>query len=303
MILEKEILIIGAGASGLQAGIYSARRKADVLVVGKIDNSSLLYAEVENFFGSEKKIAGKELLENAKKQLLNFGAELIEEDVISVNKSQDEKFLITLESEKQILAKSIIIATGISRKKLGVKGEKEFVGKGVSYCVDCDGMFFRNKIVAITGNGSSAVHGALTLSNYVSNVYFITSIPEKIQASDESFKKIQNNSKIKIIDTKKILEIQGDDFVKKIIFDDSTELEVNAIFIELGAKGAFDLFSDFGLELDPLDFKHIKVNSKQETNIKGIFASGDICGAPYQVAKAVGQGCIAGIEAVEYVKK
>ena len=299
-LIEKEIVILGSGAAGLQAAIYAARRKTEVFVVGKSENSSLFWAEVENFFGLIEKSSGKELLGNAKKQAKNFGAEFLEEDVISVHPAAGGRFLITLESDKQISAKAIIISSGVSRQKLGIKGESEFVGKGVSYCVDCDGMFFRNKTVAITGNGSSAANSALTLANYTSAVYFIF---DELAVADELKQKIFANPKIKVFEAKKIKEIQGENFVKKIVLNDETELEVNGVFIELGAKGAFELFSDFGIELDPETFKHIKTNAKQETNVKGIFAAGDICGAPYQVAKSVGQGCVSGLAAAEFVKK
>jgi len=300
MNIKTEIVIIGSGAAGLQAAIYAARRKAGVIVVGKTENSSLAYAEVENFFGLGTKISGKELLKNAKIQAQNFGAEFVEEDVISVKADGENQFLLNLESGKQIIAKAIIIATGVTRKNLGAKGETEFVGKGVSYCVDCDGMFFKNKTVAITGNGSSAADGALTLANYTTNVYFVY---DELNIADELKQKIENNPKIKCFAGKKITEIQGENFVKKIILNDKAELEVNGIFIELGAKGAFELFSDFSIELDAKTFKHIQVDALQKTNVRGIFACGDICGIPYQVAKAVGQGCTAGLEAAEFVKK
>ena len=300
MILEKEIVVIGAGAAGLQAAIYAARRKVGVLVLGKSENSALFNAEIENFFGLKEKTLGRELLAGTKKQALKFGAEFLEEDAVLVEEYAGGKFLLTLESDKKILARAIIIATGVNRQNLGVKGEKEFVGKGVSYCVDCDGMFFRNKIVAITGNGSFAANSCLVLANYTTSVYFVC---DELNISDSLREKVFSHEKIIVCESKKIKEIQGDELVRKIILNDETQIEVSGVFIEFGAKGAYELFLSFGIELDPENLKHIKTNSKQETNVKGIFAAGDICGLPYQIAKSVGQGCIAGLEAVNYLKK
>ncbi|MCP4481479.1 MAG: FAD-dependent oxidoreductase [bacterium] len=292
MQIETQIAIIGSGVAGIQAALYSSRRKMKTLILGRIESSSLYNSGIANYFGFYDKQSGTELLELSKSHAKTFDVEFREKDVIGVEKEEDS-FTLTLEDNTLIKAKAVIIATGISRKKLHVKGEKDYLGKGVSYCVDCDAMFFRKRNVVITGDGSSAIDAVYTLSKIVNKVYFVLDNLE----FNESFDNVE------VIRRGKITEIAGDgNSVKKIILEDKTELEVDGIFIELGAKGAFELFQKFGIELDKKTLRHIEVDAKQMTNIDGVFAAGDITGAPYQVAVAAGEGTKAGIYASEYVK-
>lgn len=297
-----DIAIIGMGAAGLQSAIHVARRNVSVFVFGKKEDSALFKAEVENYFGYDEKIFGLDLLNKGESLAKKFGAEFFYQSIISVKFDNDKKeFILETENYEKFLAKSIVIATGVNRKKLNVKGEKEYIGKGVSYCVDCDGMFFRNKVVSVVGNESSAFLGALTLSTYAKKVNLIF---KDLNVSEKLYNEVLSNEKIEIFKSEEITEIKGDEnFVKKLELKSGNFIETAGIFIELGSKSAIELFSfsELSLDLDE-NFKHIKVNALQETNIKGIFAAGDICGLPYQVAKAVGEGCIAGIRAVDFVK-
>lgn len=293
--MKTEVIILGSGPSGLQASIYLARRKKDVLVCGKIKDSSLYNVEVENYFGV-KKIAGADLLKISRNQALDFGVKFCEQDIVSVEKMSDNQFQLMTEDGDKIIAKKIIIATGVKRKTLGLKNEKEFLGKGLSYCVECDGFFFRGKNVAITGDGSAACNGALTLTEYAENVFFVF---KNLDVTDALKNKIYANKKIQIIEQTHVVDIKGEnEFLQKIMLSNGKELEVDGFFIELGAKGALELFCNIGLEFTS-DCKHIKTDANQKTNITGIFCVGDICGAPYQIARAVGQGAMAGIKALE----
>ena len=293
-----DVLIIGAGPAGLQAAINGVRKKATVLVLGRPERSSLYRAHVENYLCVEGVREGGELLAVGIDQVKRFGAEYLAEDVLHIEHAS-ETFAVRIESDRTIKARSLIFATGTSRKKLKVKGEKELSGKGVSYCVDCDANFYRNAKVIVVGNESAAVDGALTLLGYASEVHLVT---KELAVSEEMFRKL-SESGVKVHQNNWVSEIQGENGVEGVLLKDGTRLEVEGIFIELGAKGALELATTIGVQLDSKTFTHIDCNKKQQTNIPGVYAAGDIAGHPYQMAKAVGEGCVAGWEAANYSLK
>lgn len=296
--MQCDILIIGSGPSGLQSAIHCSRAKVKTIVLGKL-KGALQKAEVENYFGIEE-INGIEMLKIGKRQAEKFGTEFIEEDVVKIwteNKpdvamekeigNKENKFFVETENGKIIESKALIFAIGVSRKKLNVKGEEQFFGSGVSYCAECDCRFFKGKDVVVVGEESSAIHGALLLKEYAKKVYLIGKV------KDERLKDIE-------IMNKKVIEIFGDEFVKGVKFSDNSILNVDGVFIELGAKGVIELGLSLGISLN--DDGYIVVDRDMRTNINGVFACGDITGKPLQLAKAVGEGCVAGMNAVRYVK-
>ncbi|WP_455364826.1 NAD(P)/FAD-dependent oxidoreductase [[Eubacterium] cellulosolvens] len=293
--MEYDIVILGTGPAGLQAAIHASRRKVRVLVLGKQKHSSLHKTWVENFCCLENTSTKSDLLNNAHNQAKRAGAEILEEDVLKTEKV-GLKFKIRTEGGKEILSRSLIIATGVSRNKLNVKGERELLGQGASYCVGCDAPFFTNKTVAIVGCGSAAASGALVLTNYANKVYLIC---ESLDVDEKLKKQIEAAAIHPIID--KVSEIKGDQTVNQVVLEDHPHLAVDGIFIELGAKGSIELASNLGVILDEKGF--IVTDKDQKTNVEGVFAAGDTCGPPFQVAKAVGEGCVAGLSAVEYVKR
>jgi thioredoxin reductase (NADPH) len=202
------------------------------------------------------------------------------------------------ESGSELQGKSLIIATGTTRNKLGVSGEKELMGRGVSYCVECDANFYKDEEVAVVGGASAAVSGALTLLGYARTVHLVTGELEVTEALND---RLQQSAVI-VHAKAKVKKIVGQPSVKGIVLDDGSKLEVSGVFIELGAKGIMELATHLGVRLDD-EMKYIDVNKKMETNIPGVFAAGDICGPPWQMAKAVGEGCVAGIGAAAYAKK
>jgi thioredoxin reductase (NADPH) len=287
-----EIIIVGAGPAGLQAGIHTARRKHSVLILGKPQASALWYAHIENYFGVPGKASGAELLKIGLAQAQGFGAEFLEEDVVRIEKVEPG-FLVETETGKTFQGLALILALGVKKKKKLFKDEDKFVGKGVSYCVDCDAWFYRGKRVAVIGDGSAALHGAHTLTKFAEKVYLI---PLKdLPVSAEKIEKIE-------VIRKKPLEIVGEYEVSGLKFEDGESISVDGIFIEIGAKGPLELLAPLGVELDPQTFSYVKVNQRMETNVPGVFACGDLTGPPLQLAKAVGEGCVAGISASDYVK-
>ncbi|MDI3541237.1 MAG: thioredoxin reductase [Candidatus Methanomethylophilaceae archaeon] len=276
------------GAAGLQAAITAARKKASTLVLGKPEDSALWSAEVENYFGVPR-VKGRELVSIAMEQASAFGAELFKEDAIALSK-EEGVFTITSESGRLIQSKTLVFASGISRKKLNIPGEKEFFGKGVSYCASCDCNFYKGVPVAIIGEGSEAAISAELMTNYASRVYWIVETPQ----ASEHLKERAVSAGVELVAAKP-KEIVGDSKVAALILSNGRRLAVNGVFIELGARSSTDMAMDLGIIPDPEGT--IKVDRNCRTGVEAIFACGDITGKPWQVAKAVGEGCVAGTEA------
>ena len=291
-----DVIILGTGPAGLQAAIHAARRKVSVLIMGKPEKSSLYHAKVENFCCIFS-LTGEEILRNGMQQALGFGAEFAEEDVMQVSQ-EGQLFKIKSEGGRELKSKTLIIATGSTRRKLRVAGEKEFLGKGVSYCVECDANFFRDETVAVIGNESAAVGGALTLLNYAKSVHLVAEKLDVVDALQEELEK----SDVILHQTSSVKEISGNEAVDSLVMADGSEIPVSGVFIELGAKGLLELALNLGVQLDD-DARFIKTNKQQETNIAGVYAAGDICGPPWQMAKAVGEGCVSGLAAAGYARK
>jgi thioredoxin reductase (NADPH) len=292
-----DVIILGSGPAGLQAAIHAARAKVSVLVMGKPAKSSLHRAHIENYCCMER-TAGEDLIQQGIQQAEEAGTIFMYEDVIRVTQ-EDQWFIVQNESGEDLSCRALIMAMGISRNKLRVPGEKELLGRGVSYCVDCDGGFFRGEPVAVVGNESAAASGALTMLFYASEVHLIC---DQLEISEALAHQVRE-SKINLHQGKKVAEIIGQQQVGELLLSDGSRLEVAGIFIELGAKGAIELASELGVAMDTESPQFIATDKKQKTNISGIYAAGDICGLPWQLAKAVGEGCVAGLEAAAYAKQ
>ncbi len=291
-----DVVIVGAGPAGLQAAIHASRKKVSVLVLGKENKSSLFRAHVENMcclFNA----TGQTMLETGRRQAENFGSRFLDADILRIT-TQEDQFVLDTESGTQLTCKALILATGTARNKLRVKGEKELVGKGVSYCVDCDGNFYRGEEVAVVGGESAAADGALTLAEIAGTVHLIC---DDLKVSDALLGRLEN-SRVVVHRGAKIREIAGEEQVSALVLDDGTTLSTTGIFIELGAKGLMELATSLGVALDD-EMRFIRTDKGQRTSVPGIFAAGDICGPPWQVAKAVGEGCVAGLNAADYAKK
>ncbi len=290
-----DVVILGLGPAGIQAAIHAARKKTSVLMLGRLNKSSLFWAHVENFLGMFK-TSGEEMLKTGLAQATGFGAEVLEEDALSIE-HKGRCLHITTESGVRVCARSLVIATGTTRNKLGVPGEKELLGRGVSYCVECDGGFFKGEDVAVVGGQSGAAGGALTLLALARNVHIVC---DTLDVSPALAAKLRESGAI-IHEGAKVKAIQGQTSVTGLELADGTTLPVTGVFIEQGAKGVLELASTLGLNLDE-SMKYLETDKRQATSVPGVYAAGDICGAPLQMAKAVGEGCVAGIEAATYAK-
>ena len=292
-----DVIILGAGQAGLQAAIHAVRRKVSVLVLGQPSKSSIFNAHIENFCCLEAQ-SGSDMIKVALARAEESGVTFLAKDVMTLS-AENDHYVVEAAGGEVLKAYALILAMGISRNKLGVAGEKDYVGRGVSYCVDCDGPMFKGDPVAVIGCGSAAVGAALTMIFYASDVHMVC---EQLEVDEYLAEKLRQ-SEVMVHESRKVSEIEGDDTgVTGLVLDDDTRLGVAGVFVELGARGAVDFAMKMGISLDDT-MKYIAVNKKQETSLPGVFAAGDICGPPWQVAKSVGEGCIAGLEAASYVRK
>ena len=292
--MEADVLVIGSGPAGIQAAIHAARKKVSVVLVGRKSGSAMNGTHVENYFAVDGAADGKSMLETGLKQAEGFGCKVLDENVVSAERS-GRFFKIMTENDVEIAAKAVVIATGISRLKLGVPGEKELFGKGVSYCASCDCNFYKGKTVVIAGDDTEAAASAALMTKYASKTYWIA---EEIKASGTMLSKAEDAG-VEVISAT-IKAINGDGKVSSVTLSDGRQIGADGVFIELGAKSSADLAMD--MDVMPETDDTIKVNSECATETEGVFACGDVTGKPWQVAKAVGQGAVAGISAADYAR-
>lgn len=301
-----DLIIVGAGAAGLTASVYASRYKLDHLLIGVEPGGQINEIHsVENWPGAIA-ISGSELIGKMVAQVNNFGVQIKGESISSIKKNTEEIFEVETGKDKY-LAKTIILAMGTSYKKMNIPGEKEFTGKGVSYCATCDAMFFRDKIVSVIGGGNSAAVVALELTDFASKVYLIYR-GERLTADPVWLDKLEVNPKIEVIRETNVLEIKGEANVEKIILDktladDKTFLAVDGVFIEIGSEPGVELARKLGVETDEQNF--IKVGADQSTNVAGVFAAGDITTGSNkfrQIIMAAAEGALAANGAYKKVK-
>jgi thioredoxin reductase (NADPH) len=290
--MDVDVLIIGSGPAGVQAAIHSSRKKAKTLVVGKAMNSAVHGTEIENYFGIPSD--GDSILSAGIEQARSFGTDFINQNITS-SKRDGDSFVFTTDDGTVIKAKAVVIATGISRKKLGVPGEKELYGKGVSYCAICDCNFYKGRRAVLVGNESEAATSAKMMTSYASETSWVA----WDLTADESVVSAALDAGVRLY-TNKPVSIDGTDKVESITLQDGTVIPTDGVFIELGARSAADIAMD--LDVMPEMDDSIKVDPECRTEVPGVFACGDITGKPWQVAKAVGQGCIAGLNAADFAK-
>ena len=295
-----DIIIIGGGPAGLTAAIYAARHNNKTLILegNKIGGKSLQAHWVENYPGFPDGISGPDLMALMEKQAAKFGAEFSTETVVGIADFGELKMLTTRKGVRQ--AKAVIVATGMIRRSLSVKGENEFKGRGVSYCGVCDGPFFREKTVAIIGEGHEAVHDIEVLGESGSKVY---AIPGKKGFSEEypEIEHLRKDPKVEFIYDADITEIGGSDFVEYVKLDNGQEVKLDGVFIVLEHISSSTILGDAGVVTDAGGC--ILVDRDQKTNVDGLFAAGDCCCKGLQIVTATGMGAQAALNAMKYVKQ
>ena len=300
-----DLIIIGGGPGGITAGIYAARQKLNILLItkdfgGQIARKSV---DIENYTGFEK-ISGPELTQKFEKQLKTQKIEIVTGEVGKIEKG-DTNFSVLTNSGKYE-AKSVIIASGSDPRPLEVPGEKEFTGKGVSYCPLCDGPIFKDKIVAVIGGGNAGFEAAFFLANYVKKIYILEYGPQ-VKADAENQELVKNTEKAIVIVNATVEKIEGDNFVKSLTYRDlvSKELkkiEVDGIFVEIGNQPATSFAKNL-VEFNEKDEIKVEFETYQ-TKTPGLFAVGDCNVGKYkQIITAAGEGAKAALAAYEYIKK
>ncbi len=296
-----DVVIVGAGPAGLTAGMYCARAGRKTLVLGNIYGSQQSMGGLyENYPGFPDGIQGIELSERMLQQAKKFGAENQPENASKVV-SLGNLFRIKTESW-QYEARALILAMGSSHRKLGVPGEEKYAGKGVSYCVHCDGALFKGKAVAVVGRGNGVARGGLYLANLAEKVHLLNT-ETKLSAESTYIDRLKGLSNVAVVNGADVTGINGDDLVLGVEFNvggTPRSVKVSGVFVEIGMKPNVELAQDLGVELTQGGF--VKVNRlNQETNILGVFAAGDITGGRMQVTTAVGSGASAAISANQYI--
>lgn len=301
-----DVIIIGAGSAGLAAGIYAVRSGLKTLVLdeklagGNISDSP----KVENYPGFIE-ISGRELSERMAMQCRKLGAEVHDlEPVNELNLDGETKTVVTQNASYQ--AKAVIFATGSHYREAGVKGEKEFRGRGVSYCGVCDGPIFKGKKVVVIGGGNSALITSLYLSGLAGQVTVVHR-RDAFRAEAQLVSDLTAKTNINVLLNTTVEEIKGDHQVRTVILNnivsgEKTERTVDAVFVQVGEAPNSQTAKAAGVETD--DAGYIKINIKQETNIPGVYAAGDVTIHPVkQVGTAVGQGITAALEAYGYIRR
>ena len=301
----RNVIVIGSGPSGYTAALYAARAELKPLVFeGSVTAGGALMqtTDVENFPGFPDAIMGPELMDSMRKQAERFGAELLSDDVIAVDLAADPTVVKT-ESETY-LAKAVIIATGSRYKELGVPGEKQLGGHGVSWCATCDGFFFREQEIAVVGGGDSAMEEALFLTRFASTVTVIHR-RDQLRASKIMQERAFANPKITFVWDSEVVEVLGSDKVTGLRLrstKDGTEqvLPVTGVFVAIGHDPRSDLFAG-QLATDPDGYLLVDQPSTR-TAIEGVFAAGDVVDRTYrQAVTAAGTGCAAALDAERWL--
>ena len=294
-----DLIVLGGGPTAIGCAIYAARFALNVLIVGKTFGGLIATTHlVENYPGIAS-TSGQGLMDMFKEHMNSLSIPYISDEIRSIEKADDHFILHSF--FQKFKAYTVCIATGSERKKLGIPGEEEFAGRGVSYCATCDGPFYKDKVVIVIGGSDSAAKEALFLSQNVKKVYIVYR-GEEIRAEPINKKRVYENEKIEIIYKTNIVEIKGDTSVKSVIFDNGKEFDIDGVFIEVGSIPNSDLAKRISVKTDEKD--EIVINRKSETNIPGIFAAGDVADAPFkQAITGVAEGVIAAYSAFDYVKK
>jgi thioredoxin reductase (NADPH) len=301
-----DLIIIGAGASGITAGIYGVRSGLETLILeeknagGTISEAPI----VENYPGFQK-ISGMELAQRLTAHAKSAGVAIHEfENVVGLDLKNETKVVKTGKAEYG--AKAVIIASGSHYRELGALGEKEFQGRGVSYCGVCDGPFFKDKRVLVAGGGNSAVTTALYVAELASEVK-VAHRRSEFRAAEALVEDLKAKKNVELLWNTEVKEIKGEKIVNKVVlFNNKTgktvELLVDGVFVQIGEDPNSQLAKEAGIETD--EDGYVKVDTLQHTNVSGVYAAGDVTNHPVkQVGTAVGQGMTAALEAYGFIRR
>ena len=301
----RNVVIIGSGPAGLTAALYAARANLSPLLIegwqagGQLTTTT----EVENYPGFAKGIMGPELMKEMRAQAERFGTEFLTGDVTAVN-LKPPPFTLTVDGERTLQTKTLIVATGASAIQLGLKNESRLVGHGVSTCATCDGYFFRGKELVVVGGGDSAMEEANFLTKFATKVSVVHR-RDKLRASKILQDRAMKNEKIAFIWNSVIEDILGQEIVtgvrlKNVVTGKTSDLACAGVFVAIGHRPNTSLFQG---QLDMDEKGYIRTNNGTATSVPGVFAAGDVQDSRYrQAVTAAGSGCMAAIDAERYLE-
>ena len=290
-----DAIIIGGGPAGITASLYIKRANFNTLVISNGESALNKANEIENYYGFDNPISGKELVENGENQAKALGVNILKKEVIGIKYADNNNYEVITANQPQnekYIAKTIVIATGANRNRPNIKGIKEYEGKGISYCAICDAAFYRNKDVAVLGNGEYAIGEIEELLPVAKSVTMLTDGKEYVENRS-------NNEKLKI-NNKKIREFRGDNKIEEITFEDNSTEKVNGIFIAQGTASSLDFAKKLGARIEE---NHIIVNNDMETTLPNVYAAGDCTGGILQISKAVYEGTKAGLSIINKLRR
>lgn len=286
-----DAIIIGKGPAGMSAALYTVRSNLTTLLIGRNDSRLLKADKIDNYFGFPETISGKQLLASGEQQVKRLGVEVIEDEVISVEK---EDYFNVVTSSGRFTSKALLLATGQANKAIRIENLVKFEGKGVSYCSTCDGFFYNNLRVGVLGNKDYAAHEAVELLTYTKNITIYTN-GKKLELSS----KYEEDAVQFRVETRQISKLDGTDFLQRIHFSDGTSEELDGLFVAYESASSADFARKMGIMTDG---NTIVTDGNQQTNLEGLFAAGDCASSFRQISIAVGQGATAGKAISDYVK-
>ena len=295
-----DLIIIGGGIAGFSAAMYAKRYELKILLISELDGGTITKTHlVENYPGFTS-LSGYELAQNIINHAKAFNVKTISATVNKIEKNNNN-FIISTKNNENYQSKTVIWATGTEYRKLGLESEKKLTNKGVSYCATCDGFFFKDKIVGVVGGSDSAVKEALLLCKYASQVYIIYR-GEQVHPEPINLKRMQENSKIKVINEVNITEVLGTEKVTGIKLDSGEIINLEGLFIEIGRIPNTTLLESLEISLNKK--KEVIINKKTETNLPGFFAAGDVTDTEFkQAIISAAEGSQAANSAFEYLSK
>ncbi len=303
--MEKtELAIVGSGPAGITAGIYAARKNLKVRVFESegIGGQAAEAIWVENWPG-DKKIKGEELTERMREHLKDYGISVEQGNRVEEIRKEGNEFVLKTKKSGEVKAKAVVLATGSEKKKLGVKGEEEFNGMGVSYCATCDALFFKGKKVVVVGAGNSGANAALYIQEIAESVEIVEFL-EKSKADEVIMSRVKEAG-IPMHLNSEVTEIVGEGKLEAVKIKErktgkEQEIKADGVFVYIGLTPRAELAQQTGAELDEKGY--MKVDSGMMSSVPGLFAAGDLNGGTAQVVVAAGSGCVAALSAYDYIR-
>ena len=302
-----DVIIVGGGVSAYGAAMYCGRFNMKTLIIQKIKGGTIILTDIVENYPGFKKLTGMELAKNIEEHALEYKTVSVEDgEVTKIEKQKDGTFKLRTLEGNNYATQTVIYATGTEWKKLGAPGEKEYMNRGVHYCALCDGTFYKNKVIGVVGGGDSATKEALLLTTLASKVYMIVR-KDKLRAEPINLDRALANEKLEVIYETEVKEIKGNGKnVSSVLlskqYKGKNELELSAVFVEIGHDAITKLAVDAGVAVDKS--KEIIINRLSETNVPGFFAAGDCCDTAFkQAITGVAEGVTASYSANLYIEK